>query len=112
METTDSTQERRRHHRRQAKIPTLLRMGIHLNGRGYSKDMSLNGICLVAPVIFQFIRPSQVNDHLGTHIKIMFPSHSLTVNGSIARLDHQKNEAGLHVISTTNDPAWEKLCRE
>jgi hypothetical protein len=87
-------------------------MGIHLNGRGYAKDMSLNGIAIIAPVIFHYIKPSQINDHLGTHMKIMFPTHSLTVNGTIARLDFQKGEAGLHVVSTTNDPAWEKLCQE
>jgi hypothetical protein len=111
---TDSTESRdkRRHQRKKVKITALLKMGIYLSGRGYAKDISLGGMCLVAPNLFRFIKPSQVNDYLGAHIRIMFPSHSLTVTGSMVRIDTVKGEGALAITGTSDDAAWEKICSE
>lgn len=112
MEPTGDNQERRRHPRKKVKVTVLLKMGVHLNGRGYAKDISMNGLCVIAPGVFQFIKATQVNDYLGAHVKVMFPSESLTVTSTLVRLDTAKGEGALHVSSTSNDASWAKLCRE
>jgi hypothetical protein len=69
-------------------------------------------MCLVAPTIFKLIKQSQLNEYVGAHIKIMFPSHSLTVNGTLVRINQAKGEAGLAVTGTTNDELWQKMCAD
>lgn len=112
MADNAGSQENRRHQRKKVKITALLKMGIYLSGRGYAKDISLSGMCLVAPNIFKFIKTSQMNDYLGSHIRIMFPSHSLTVNGTVIRIDSAKGEGALFITSTSNDDVWKKVCAE
>jgi len=109
---TDSTgsREKRRHERRKVKITALLKMGIYLSGRGYAKDISLSGMCLVAPSLFKFIKSSQLSDYLGSHIRVMFPSHSLTVTGTVVRIDTAKGEGALSITSTSDDSAWKEIC--
>lgn len=105
-------QEKRRHRRKSVKIIALLKMGMYLNGRGYAKDISIGGMCLVAPTIFKFIKQAQLNEYIGAHIKVMFPSHSLTVNGTLVRINQAKGEGGFAVTSTSNDELWKKMCSE
>jgi hypothetical protein len=112
MELNEMNKERRKHNRKKVKFTALLKMGIHLNGRGYARDVSEIGLCLVAPGIFQHIRSTQLNNYLGAHVSVMFPAQSLTVNGTIVRIDTAKGEGGVHVTSTSNDSAWEKLNQE
>lgn len=112
MESQGTVQEKRKHNRKRVKITALLKMGIHLSGRGYAKDVSKSGMCLVAPSVFQFIRQSQINDFLGAHIRVMFPAQSLTVNGTLVRVEPAKGEGALLITSTSNDSAWETLCTE
>jgi hypothetical protein len=112
MELNDLSQERRRHKRKNVKVTALLKMGVLLSGRGYTKDISLSGLNLVAPAIFQFTRSGQANDLLGSHVKVMFPSLSLTVNCTLVRIDTAKGEGAMVVNSTSKDEAWEQLCQE
>jgi hypothetical protein len=112
MESNDEYQERRRHHRKKVKFTVLLKMGSHLNGRGYVKDVCTNSLCIVAPNVFQFIKPTQMNDYLGAHVKVMFPAQSLTVTGTLVRLDPPKGEGALVVTGTSLDSAWESICLE
>lgn len=112
MPTQDGTQEKRRHNRKKVKITALLKMGVHLNGRGFAKDVSRGGMCLVSPGLFQFMKQSQMNDFMGAHIRVMFPSHSLTVNGAIVRIDAVKGEVAISITSTSDNTTWEKYCVE
>ena len=111
MEPGDMNEERRRYVRKKVKVTALLKMGVHLNGRGYTKDVCRGGMCLVAPGMFQFIKPAQMSDFLGAHVKVMFPAQSLTVSCTLVRLDLSKGECGLLVTGSSNDEAWEGLCR-
>lgn len=112
MADENSFLEKRKHKRKAVKITALLKMGMYLNGRGYAKDISLGGICLVAPTIFQFMKQSQLSDYIGTNVRIMFPSQSLTVNGTLVRINQAKGEGGLSITSTSNDELWKRMCSE
>jgi hypothetical protein len=104
--------EQRRQKRKKVKITALLKMGIYLSGRGYAKDISRNGMCLVAPNLFKFIKPSQLGDYIGAHIRIMFPAHSLTVTGTIVRIDTLQGEGALSITGTSDDESWKQICSE
>jgi len=112
MTADNGMQEKRKHRRKRVKILALLKMGIYINGRGYAKDISKNGMCLVAPNIFQFMKQSQISDSIGSHIRIMFPSQNLTINGTLIRIDPAKGEGALAITGTSDDAAWEKICTE
>jgi hypothetical protein len=112
MAETIDIQEKRKHERKAVKIIALLKMGVYLSGRGYAKDISVGGMCLIAPNIFKFMKPAQVQEHIGTHLKVMFPSQSLTVNGILVRIDSRKGEGALVVKNTSNDSVWQKICSE
>ncbi len=110
MADNTNIRERRRLERKKVKITALLKMGIYLSGRGYAKDISRGGMCLVAPSLFKFIKSSQLGDYIGAHIRIMFPAHSLTVTGSIVRIDIIRGEGALAITGTSNDESWEQIC--
>lgn len=112
MPTHFTGREKRKHSRKKVKIIALLKMGIYLNGRGYARDISKSGMCLVAPNIFKLIKPAQMSDYIGANIKIMFPSQSLTVNGTLVRINPAKGEGAVSITGTTDDEAWAKLCSE
>lgn len=109
---SENNEEKRRHKRKNVKIVALLKMGVYLSGRGYAKDISLSGMCLVSPNMFKFIKPAQVQEYIGTPLKVMFPSHSLTVNASVVRIDTKKGEGALSVLNTSDDAVWQKICLE
>jgi len=112
MDEKKNAQEKRKHARKNVKITALLKMGIYLNGRGFAKDISSEGMCLVAPTIFRFIKPLQVQEHIGTHLRILFPSQSFTVNGTLVRIDTKKGEGAITVLNTSDDTLWQQLCSE
>lgn len=112
MDDINDLQEKRKHSRKSVKITALLKMGVYLSGRGFAKDISQGGMCLVAPNIFKFIKSQQIQDYIGTHLRVMFPSPSLTVNGIVVRIDIKKGEGALSITSTSDDQLWLKMCSE
>ena len=112
MNETNDAQEKRKHKRKTVKIIALLKMGVYLSGRGYAKDISVSGMCLVAPNIFKLMKPSQINEHVGAMLKVMFPSQSLTVQGNLVWIDARKGEGAISITSTSNDTAWKELCAQ
>ena len=112
MDEKKDHQEKRGHTRKSVKITALLKMGVHLSGRGFAKDISANGMCLVAPNIFKFMKPQQVQDYTGAHLRVMFPSESLTVNGTLVRIDTKKGEGALAILNTSDDTLWQQICLE
>ncbi len=112
MSEIQSAGERRENKRRKVKIVALLRMGVYISGRGFAKDISVTGMCLVAPTIFKLMKPAQIQEHMGAPLKVMFPSQSLTVNGTIVRIDNKKGEAALSILNTSDDTSWQKICTE
>lgn len=112
MEENKDIQDKRRHSRKSVKITALLKMGVHLSGRGFAKDISASGMRLVAPNIFKFMKPQQVQEYVGAHLRVLFPSQSLTVNGTLVRIDSKKGEGALTVLNTSDDTLWQKICSE
>lgn len=110
MTDNGGVREQRRHKRKKVKITALLKMGIYLSGRGYAKDISRDGMCLVAPNLFKLIKPSQLGDYIGARIRVMFPAHSLTVTGTIVRIDISRGEGALSITGTSDDESWRQIC--
>ena len=112
MDKTGDIQDKRRHNRKSVKITALLKMGMYLSGRGFAKDISESGMLLVAPSIFKFMKPQQIQEYIGAHLRIMFPAQSLSVNGTLVRIDTKKGEGALSISNTSNDTLWQEICSE
>lgn len=106
MDLKDSPQERRQEKRRKVKITVLLKMGILVSGRGYVKDISPGGMCLICPQVFRIMKTAHEKDFTGSALRVMFPSHSLTVNGVIQWVDLKKGEGAITIHSTSDDHRW------
>jgi hypothetical protein len=102
--------ERRVHPRKQTRHLTLVKIGSNLFGRGYTKDISLNGICLDSVSIFRLIKPSRVNDLIGLSISAQFAESQLTVNGKVVRIDPAKGQTAISITDTTDAALWESMC--
>jgi len=112
MAQTMDGAERRRHKRKQIDMLALIKVGIIHQGRGHTKDISLNGIWVENRTIFAHMRPNRIPELINPQIKGSFPQETLTVMGKIVRIDHNKGDIALEVVQTTNDAVWKKICGE
>jgi hypothetical protein len=104
------TEEKRKHQRKQARHLALVKIGSNLFGRGYTRDISLGGICLESVSIFRLIKPSRVNDLIGLSISAQFAESQLTVNGKVVRINPSKGETAIMITETTDSSLWEGMC--
>lgn len=104
--------ERRQEQRKLVKISVLLKMGAYLKGRGYVKNISISGLYLESPNLFQQIRADRADEFVGSTIKLYFPSEALTINGTIIRIETKKGSAAIWIADTSNDTMWQELCNE
>jgi hypothetical protein len=88
----------------------LVKIGSNLFGRGYTRDISLGGICLESVSIFRLIKPSRVNDLIGLSISAQFAESQLTVNGKVVRINPSKGETAIMITETTDNSLWEGMC--
>ena len=102
--------EKRKHQRKQARHLALVKIGSNLFGRGYTRDISVSGICLESVSIFRLIKPTRVNDLVGLSISAQFAESQLTVTGTVVRVNSQKGETAVLINETTDNPLWEGMC--
>lgn len=112
MGRIDVVRERRKLKRKNVKIIFLFKMGRLFNGRGFAKDLHLEGMCLVCPALFKASRGIQPKDYISSSMQIMIPTANLTINGVVMWVDLKKGEGGVKVTSTTDDVRWQQICEE
>jgi hypothetical protein len=103
-------EERRKNRRKQARHLALVKIGSNLFGRGYTREISLGGICLESVSIFRLIKSSRVGDLIGLSISAQFADSQLTVNGKVLRIDPSKGETAVMITETTDNSLWEAMC--
>jgi hypothetical protein len=103
-------EERRKDPRRGVRILTLVKIGSNLYGRGYTKDISLSGVCLESLSIFKLIRPARAYDLKGVSVSVRSTHPSLALQGKVVRVDPYKGETGIAVIDVLEDAVWHELC--
>ncbi|MDT8272214.1 MAG: hypothetical protein RRA35_03380 [Desulfomonilia bacterium] len=112
MDQDEAFREKRIHPRKKVKITALLKLGILISGRGYVKDISARGMCLLCPQVFKPMKTAQGKDFIGSALKVMFPSHALTVGGIIQRVDLKKGEGAITVESISDENVWNSLLED
>ncbi len=110
MGRIDVIRDRRKQGRKSVKIIFLFKMGRIFNGRGFIKDISSEGLCLVCPTLFSLNRKIQPDDYIGSSIQIMVPSATVTVNGEVVWVDLKKGEGGVKVTTINDEARWKELC--
>jgi hypothetical protein len=112
MDSAAGIQERRRELRRPARFLALVKIGANLYGRGYTRDISINGACLESVSIFKLIRPARAFDLKGLPISLRSTTPSIALQGKVVRVDPSKGETGIAVTVTTDDTLWRNVCTD
>ena len=112
MDHENLIQEKRRDPRKKVKITALLKLSILISGRGYVKDISRGGMCLLCPQVFKAMKTAQGKDFIGSALKVMFPSLALTVGGIIQRVDLKKGEGAITIESISDEKVWNSLLED
>ena len=104
-------EERRTYVRRPVRAVALMKVGIAYSGRGYIKDISQGGGCLDTRAVFSVVRPQKAAFMKGMSAKVSIPSESITIHGTLIRIDPLAREAAICVTETSDDELWHRLCR-
>jgi len=111
MAISEGIVERRKDPRRGVRILTLVKIGSNLYGRGYTKDISLSGVCLESLSIFKLIRPARAYDLKGSSVSVHSTHPALALQGKVVRVDPYKGETGIALIEVQEGAVWHELCR-
>ena len=109
MKTYNMFDDRRRNLRKNIKIDVQLKIGIHLKGPGYTHNISPNGLVIKSPEIFCFFKPELAHAFENADMTVTFSDESLTVQGTIVRIDTSKEELAVRITQTSNDNRWKLL---
>ncbi len=108
----DVVRDRRKLKRKSVKIIFLYKIGQLFNGRGFAKDINVEGMCIVCPALFKTSRGIQLKDYIGSSLQVMIPTANVTVHGTVMWADLKKGEGGIKVTSTSDDARWRQICEE
>jgi len=109
MANAQGMDDRRRDPRRGVRILALVKIGANLYGRGYTRDISLTGVCLESVSIFKLIRPARAYDLKGASVSVRATHPSLSLQGKVVRVDPYKGEIGIALIEGVNGAVWHEL---
>ncbi len=110
MTETTAIQERRIAARKKVKITFLFKIGKLFSGRGFAKDINLQGIRLSCPALFKPRRTMMAKDYIGSTLNVMIPSANITVHGVVAWVNLKNGEGAIRIKSTSDDLRWKELC--
>ncbi|MDT8271891.1 MAG: PilZ domain-containing protein [Desulfomonilia bacterium] len=99
--------DRRKFERKPLELVVQLKIGVHLKGVGFIRNMSRNGACISSPELFAFFKPEQAHVFEDAQISISFPSESLTVEGTVIRVDVFKDEFAVQIDPSSLGQEWE-----
>lgn len=109
MANGQGIEDRRKDPRRGVRILTLVKIGSNLYGRGYTRDISLSGVCLESLSIFKLIRPARAYDLKGASVSVCATHPPLSLQGKVVRVDPYKGETGIAVIEVVDGAVWHEL---
>lgn len=109
MGRIDVIRDRRRQDRKSVKIVFLFKMGRMFNGRGFVKDITSQGLCIVCPGLFSLSRKIPPGDYIGSTIQIMIPSATVAIGGTVVWADLKKGEGGVKVTTVSDEVRWKEL---
>ncbi len=106
------TPDQRDHPRTYKRLPAFLKVRTYLQGPAYARDFSPDGICLETLNLFTRIMPDQALKLTGSTARVTFPSLSLSLFGTIARINPLTGVIALTIEHTTDDALWQSVCAD
>jgi hypothetical protein len=91
--------------------PVKIRLGDVIKGDGYVKDIGTRGICVVSPDPFAYFRPEQADILLDKTMLVTIPRHSLTLKGTVVRINTRTNELAMVITHTSGNERWKTFSR-
>lgn len=102
--------ERRHWPRMELRLVTLSRIGPLIQGRGYTRNISRKGLAVVLHNAFRLLTPARIQRLVGMPVKLVIADRSITIHGTIVRVDSTQEEAAVEVVEVNDPEAWEKIC--
>lgn len=104
--------DKRKHPRIKVKIVARLSMGIYLEVYGHTRNISLKGISVKVPNLFELIRSDKVNVISGIDVSAIFPNDNIHIKGKVIRVDQDKKEIAIAIAISKikNKREWKELC--
>jgi len=103
--------DRRKILRKTYKAKVSLQLNELIKGYGYTKDISIGGVCISSPELFAFLRVEQVHQFLNLTLIVSFISESLTLQGTIIRVNAIKKELVISISQISKPNRWMWLCK-
>jgi hypothetical protein len=95
--------------------PYKARVSPYLNelikGDGYTIDISIDGVRIRSLELFAFLRREQTEILVNHTVDVSFISEPLTLQGTIIRVNADKNELAIRISQISDPPMWMSLCK-
>jgi len=102
--------DRRNNLRKNYKSKVSLQLNEIIKGYGYTKDISIGGVCINSPELFAFLGLEQADQILNVTLEVSFISESLTLQGTIIRVNAFEKELVISISQISNPARWMWLC--
>ena len=103
--------DRRNNLRKNYKSKVSLQLNEIIKGYGYTKDISIGGVCINSPDLFAFLQMEQADQFLNHTLKVSFIPEPLTVQGTIIRVNATEKELVIIISQISNLKRWRWLCK-
>jgi glucuronate isomerase len=103
--------DRRNNFRKDYKSKVLLRLNEFIQEHGYTRDISIGGICINSPELFSFLGEEKADQILNKALEVTFISESLTLQGTIIQVNTFENELKISISQISNPKRWMWLCK-
>jgi ribosomal protein S8 len=82
-----------------------------IKGYGYTKDINIGGVCISSPELFAFLKQEQADQILNVTLEVSFISESLTLQGTIIRVNAFEKELVISISQISDPTRWMWLCK-
>jgi ribosomal protein S8 len=93
------------------KSKVSLQLNEIIKGYGYTKDISIGGVCISSPELFTFLKQEQADQILNIMLEVSFISESLILQGTIIRVNEFEKELVISISQISNPTRWMWLCK-
>jgi ribosomal protein S8 len=103
--------QRRNSLRKIYKSKVSLQLNEIIKGYGYTKDICFGGVCISSPELFTFLKQDQADQILNVMVEVSLISESLTLQGTIVRVNEFEKELVISISQISNPTRWMWLCK-
>jgi len=103
--------DRRKNLRKNYRSKVSLKINEFIKGYGYSKNISLGGVCISSPELFTLLGDEKADQQLNKTLEVTFISESLMLQGTVIHVNTFEKELVISITQISNPKTWMWLCK-